>query len=214
MLILETELLPAERLCCGGEIGDLNLSLSDKDCESICRSVHRSSINVTTQENNNNVLSRWYRTPDRIHKYNPEAPNKCWRCNDAPGTMLHHIWGTCNTLQPFWTAVHELIKAVTSKELTFSPVKFLLHYSLGRRYAHEKSLTMHMLNAAKLCVSCHWRSTTTPLTREWFRRLNHIEEMEELISIVHDTLSKFTITGFDWICFKESDAYKAIVGPN
>lgn len=49
------------------------------------------------------------------------------------------------------------------------------------------------------CVSCYWHDI--PMIREWFRRINNMRDMEELINISQDRMSKFTATWFCWLDF-------------
>lgn len=42
---------------------NLNMEISDTQWEKIHRHIHKSSVNVTIQENSYKILSRWYRTP-------------------------------------------------------------------------------------------------------------------------------------------------------
>ena len=86
---------------------------------------------------------------------------------------------------------------VTTYTLDYSPAQYLLHHTHLTRPEYFKSLAMHMVNAARLCIPVHWRSTHTPTIGEWFSRISKIEEMEELIYISQERITKFTNT---WAC--------------
>lgn len=51
--------------------------------------IHKGSLNVSIQENGYKLKTRWYRTPDLIHKFSPLVSKWCWRCGGETGTFLH-----------------------------------------------------------------------------------------------------------------------------
>lgn len=50
-----------------------------------------------------------------------------------------------------------------------------LHHTVIPKKRYVKSLAMFMINAARHCIPCHWRSSTIPTKEEWYCRLNNIE---------------------------------------
>lgn len=186
---------------------ELELTLSTKEWENIYEHIHKGSVNVSAQENSYKIYSRWYKTPDRIHLYHPSVSPMCWRCNDDVGSLLH-IWWKCPRIQPFWTKVHEVIQHVTTYTLSFTPSQYLLHHSTISHHAYKKSLTLHLVNAAKQCIPIHWRSNTPPTMTEWFKRIEKISEMENLIHQAKDTPTKYGRTWACWIHFRESPKYQ------
>lgn len=59
---------------------DLQMTLTDEDWESIYNVEHKGSMNVVIQENGYKIITKWYRTPSRLHKFSPTIPNIRWRC--------------------------------------------------------------------------------------------------------------------------------------
>lgn len=149
----------------------------------------------------------WYRTPSRLHKFSPTIPNICWRCEKSVGTMLH-IWWECENIQPFWKEVHNLISHITTYILDCSPAQFLLHHTSLSKKSYFKSLAMHMVNAAKLCIPIHWRSKNAPTIREWLSRISNIKNIEELIHISQDRIQQFSTTWACWNHFTTSDHFR------
>lgn len=124
---------------------------------------------------------------------------------------MFHIWWDCDKIQPFWKEVHNLITHITTYSLDYTPAQFLLHYtSLGKK-TYYKSLAMHMVNAAKLCIPNHWRSKIAPSIKEWLMRISHIKHMEELIYTSQDRVHKFAFTWACWNHFTSSDQYRQYV---
>lgn len=143
-----------------------------------------------------------------MHKFSPSIPNICWRCEKAIESMIH-IWWECDSIQKFWSEVHSIIEHVTTYTLNYNPAQYLLHHTTLPKQDYHKSLAMHMVNAAGLCVPIQWRSTEIPSIREWLLRISKIEEMEELILTAHERIQKFTTTWACWTHFKTSHCYKS-----
>lgn len=74
-----------------------------------------------------------------------------------------------------------------------TPAQFLLHHSAHPIQSYRKSLVIHIINAAKLCISLHWGSSHVPPITESLKRIGEIAEMEELTCIAHDSPSKFSL---------------------
>lgn len=128
--------------------------------------------------------------------------------NNARGQKaLCFIWWDCDMLQPFWREVHELITQITTYTQDYNPAQFLLHHTTLPKKVYFKSLAMHMVNVARLCVPVHWRSTDIPSIREWLTRFTKIEEMGELIHTAHELIQTFTNTWACWAHFKTTEHF-------
>lgn len=163
-------------------------------------------MNVSTQENGYKIQSRWYCTPALLNRLYPSTPDKCWRCHKDKGTLLH-IWWSCPLIQTFWKEVCRITSQVTTYELNLTPAQFLLHHSPQPHRTYHKSLTMHMINAARQCIPIYWGSPQIPTVKEWFHRIRKTAEMEELIHISRDTPSKFSTKWACWVHFQTTPAY-------
>lgn len=181
---------------------ELTLDLTPTEWEHIFTLMHKGSINVTTQENRYKLFSKWYRTPDKIHHFHPSVPPTCWRCNASRGTLLH-IWWECPLIQPFWSEIHQLISQITTYTPDFSPARYLLHHTPGSPGSYKKSLTLHLINAANLCIPAHWRHPAPPTLEEWIRRVDRIANMEQLIAQAKDTPTKFQTTWACWLHYRQ-----------
>lgn len=146
----------------------VSISLTEENWENIFKTIHKGSTNVTTQENGFKIQSRWYRTPVLLHKFKPEIPEVCWRCHQERGTLLH-IWWSCPPLLHYWSDVHRITTQITSYSLDLTAAQFLLHHSPLPHTSCYKSLTMHMINAAKQCIPIHWYSKQVPISMCSFR---------------------------------------------
>lgn len=57
----------------------LGTELDEASWERINLNIFKGSLNVLTQEYGYKLKTRWYRTPDPIHKFAPVVPDCCWR---------------------------------------------------------------------------------------------------------------------------------------
>ena len=200
-------LLSSERSHWNSAVGS---EIDEENWDRIHLYIHKGSLNVSIQENGYKLKTRWYKTPDLLHKFSPSVSDQCWRCGKERGTFLH-IWWECPTLQPFWHKVHDVTKMVSSLPLEFCPAQYLLHFSKISKGGYFKSVAMHMINAARMCIPVHWRSTSPPSMAEWASRINRVAEMEELIYTASDNISKFTAIWNTWTTFKNSQSYKDLL---
>lgn len=123
----------------------------------------------------------------QLHKFHPTTCDMCLQCNQHSGRLLHVLW-TCPLLQPFWKEVHSIISQMTTYTLDYSPAEFLLHHMSLSHKTCFKSVAMHMVNAAKLCILLvHWGKTHAPSVSELFTCILKIMEMEELVSVTNDS---------------------------
>lgn len=107
---------------------DLNIDLTTEEWTHVHNHIHKGSLNISTQENRYKIFTKWYRTPDKIHKFHPNLPPLCWRCNASIGTLLH-IWWECPLIQIYWTEIHRLITQITTYTPDFTPAQYLLHHT-------------------------------------------------------------------------------------
>lgn len=60
--------------------------------QTIIRFSLKTSICTKIQELNYKILNRWYHTPQLLHRYIPSSTDRCWRCQQDEGTLLHIFW--------------------------------------------------------------------------------------------------------------------------
>lgn len=124
--------------------------------------IHKCSLNISVQETAYKICSSWYRTPVVL-------PNTCWRCQKDEGSLLH-IWWMCPLFRPFWEGVYKVL-FLTGTTPAFTPAQYLLHYEPHTTSYRTKSLTMHLINAARQCSTKYWRTQTCPSLRDWWVEL-------------------------------------------
>lgn len=86
--------------CISSWEADLDLTFSTAQKQRIIHFALKSSLCTKTQEMNFKLLTRWYLTPSRLHKCFPSSSDRCWRCGEEEGSLLHISW-SCPRLQNF-----------------------------------------------------------------------------------------------------------------
>lgn len=115
---------------------------------------------------------------------------------------LLHLWWSCALIQLFWKQVHNAIKTITGQTPAFTLVQYLLHDS-NSNYG-VKSLTMHLINAARQCLPQHWRSQNGTSLMDWRTKVLRIAEIERLIYAARDRISKYIATWASWVEYDTS----------
>lgn len=139
----------------------LRITITDSQWKRAFILAHKCSLSTRMQETAYKILTHWYTTPEKIHKWFPHSSDMCWRCNKDKGTLLH-IWWQCEQIVPFWNKVVEFIYKITETKLTLDTACCLLHISNFTLQKYKNSLSRHLLNAAKSLIPLYWKSTTTP----------------------------------------------------
>lgn len=154
--------------------------------------IHKGSINVSSQKNGYKIYSRWYRTPEKIHKYHPQVSPQCWRCDTAIGSLAH-IWWDCTILQPFWQEVHCLNNDLYLR-LHPSPVSAPRPYPTQPTKNHlHSTLSMRPNNVYHYTG----KASIPPL-------------LENLIHQAKETPTKYQTTWACWIHFRESTEFQTL----
>uniref|UniRef100_A0A8C5QKU6 Reverse transcriptase domain-containing protein n=1 Tax=Leptobrachium leishanense TaxID=445787 RepID=A0A8C5QKU6_9ANUR len=188
----------------------LDVVLSDAQWSKICELIHHCSVSSKTQETAYKVLSLWYRTPDKINRYDPQVPAQCWRCNGARGDMLH-IWWECPKLQPFWSRIHDILTVFTDPPPEFTPAAFLLHHNTYSVAAYKRTMAIRILNIAKALVPLYWLQLTPPPLSLWFTRMEELHTVEQLVFSASDRLPQYTAIWSSWILQSSSQAFQALL---
>lgn len=103
-------------------------------------------------------------------------------------------------------------KKITTYSLEFTPAQFLLHHQVSKDIPYHKSLAMMLINAAKMCIPKPWGTSKAPSVADWYKRINKIAGIEELISISQNSPHKFSSSWACWIHFWSSKDYSQMMG--
>lgn len=152
---------------------ELGVVLTDKQWERACILAHKCSLSTRTQETSYKLLTQWYATPAKLHKWFPQTSELCWRCEKACG-FLYHIWWECPLIASYWSDVGRIIWLITDTSLTLDAACCLLHVTTVSFKLYKNSLYKHLLSAAKALIPLFWKSTKVPSIRDWIHRIRDI----------------------------------------
>lgn len=129
--------------------GELKQGFTTAQIKKLIDSTHSTSISSQVQEMSYKLLGRWYRTPVRLAQIYPTVDVRCWRECGKKGTFLH-LWWSCPKIKVFWEAISPWVERLSSGPMELTPLNFLFHGTPMSIGSYKKSITPHLLNAAKL----------------------------------------------------------------
>lgn len=138
---------------------DLNRTFSPQQKQCILHFTYKPSICTKMKENNFKILTRWYKTPARLSKIFPASSDRCWRCEEERGTLLHVFW-TCPIIAQFWLKVKNIAQKFTDQQIPDDPAFFLLHVTASPAKSYKKinwhSQIMHSAEVENPTISDYW----------------------------------------------------------
>lgn len=188
----------------------LQKDITDNQWQTACSLAHKCSISTKLQETAYKLLTHWYITPYKLNKWSPEASDRCWRCEKEPGTLIH-IWWQCPALENFWTEVRDIIRQITETQINLDAACCLLHISNFPYKRYKKSLTIHLLNAAKALIPTRWKNTQAPSIKEWLRKVSEICRMEDFLAQTSDSIERYHKIWTPWLLFRFSSTHDSLM---
>lgn len=70
---------------------ELNVELSEQQWQRACILAHKCSLSTRMQETGYKLLTQWYTTPTKLHKWYPQSSELCWRCKKAKRHSFPHM---------------------------------------------------------------------------------------------------------------------------
>lgn len=117
--------------------------------------MHKGSINVSAQESGFKIFSRCITRCSECIKFPPQYHPTA---GDVRILMVHYYisYGPAPTSNLFEN------KFTVLPLIEISPAQMLLHHSKIPKSRYHKSLALHLLNAAKMCIPALWKDTSPP----------------------------------------------------
>ena len=126
-------------------------------------------------------------TPDVLHAIYPNTSDRCWRCQQDKGMLIHVYW-SCPMIVPFWNSVQQLLGRLLDKTLPLTPKVYLLGLPPPNTPAPYRKLTRHILTAARCLVTLHWKRSVPPPPEALYARIKDVELMEKMTARMLDRL--------------------------
>lgn len=190
---------------------ELGSPITDSQWERVCILSHKCSLSTRMQETAYKMLTHWYATPEKIHKWYPQTSDTCWRCGKEKGTLLHNWWH-CEVLLPFWSKVRNVIYQITETKLKLDAACCLLHISNFSFKKYKNSLSRHLINAANSLIPLFRKSTSIPTVKDWLHKVSYICEMKDTKAQSTDIIERYHKTWSPWFVYRHSRAYEELVG--
>lgn len=162
---------------------------------------------------NYKLLTRWHYTPVVLHKTFPQTSPLCsWGCGER--ATHAQIWWYCPLIRPYWLAILHWAKEIQGYEIPNDPWVILLHCTGSPAGAYKKSITLHLLNAAKALIPRYWKQPTIPSLRQWLMEVDHTYYMEYLTYSLRNKSDLVKKIWSCWFAFKYTSAYTDIMSQN
>ena len=193
-------------------IQDLQEDILVEDWGIICSKVHTQTSNTRLTLIQCNWIMRTYITPVKLNKFDPNIPDRCYKCNIHQGTLYHCLW-ECDETQRFWSSVKQYISQMTSSPVPLSPKLCILNIypancSLSNR--QRKMVDLCLLQARRSIGLC-WKNDGCPSLGHWLKNLTSSLALEKLAYIVRKKASQFyDIWEMFWEFVKNGDIEEAL----
>lgn len=147
--------------------------------------------------------------PSVLQSYYPEASDRCWRCQEQRGMLLHNFW-FCLKLEHSWKEVPRLTQKFGDYAVPEDTTFFLLHLWEIPVRIYKKSVLCHLLDAAKVCIAQRWRDPHPPISF-WLNKVEDINTLEDLVLSVHNRQERYSKTWTHWNTFVYSEESEALL---
>lgn len=160
--------------------GDLNAEISTQEWGKACTEAQVQTANTSLKLLQYNWLMRTYLTPVKLHRFNANIPDLCFKCNLLQGTFIHCIW-ECNKIRTFWGEVISMIDKILSIKVPMEPKIIILGLyppDLHWRREESKLITMSILQAKRL-LGLYWKKTERPSMGTWIKKMVQCMSLEK-----------------------------------
>lgn len=192
---------------------DLHKDLTETQKSTILILSDTSSISSKLIEVNYKLLTRWHYTPEVLHRTFLETSPFCWRCCGERASHAH-VWWYCPIIRPYWLTILYWIKEIQGSEVSNDPWMVLLHCTDKPIGSYKRSITPHLLNAAKALIPRYWKKPMAPTLCQWLMAVDQIYYMEDLTYSLRNKTELIKNIWSCWVAFKYMSAYAELMASN
>lgn len=98
---------------------DWGTEFSSEEWLDMLQNMHKCTRSIAMKETVVKLHTRWYLSPDRVHKFYPGVPGTCFRGCQSSGTLLHTFW-SCPHLQHIWNQAASRVAQITGSMITLT----------------------------------------------------------------------------------------------
>lgn len=167
---------------------DLQMEIPEQMWKEIWNSPANRSRNYSVRLQSFKLITRWYFTPEKLHKINPALSSQCWKKCGHIGSYFH-CWWECPIIQAFWEEIAGIISDITSVNISVSP-KLVLFDMIEEVTATraQKELISKLLAAACLTIAVGWKDSGPPQIQTWYDKIWDLFILEKLTQVTQATL--------------------------
>ena len=171
---------------------DLQDNVTEEEWSKACFLAQTQSVNTNSKLLQYKWISRLYITPAKLHHFNPNIPDTCFKCKDQKGTLFHCMWECQKTLS-FWSKVVDLASQISGRKVPLSPKLCLLNIYPEDFTTSKKirSLLNICFLEAKRCIALSWKSDTPCATSQWLKGMTSYLALEKISYTTKNRLDKF-----------------------
>lgn len=110
-----------------------------------------------------------------------------------------------------WREIIQLIKEMTTKEISEEPWMCLFHGTVGSIKQYKESFIPHLLNAAKSQIPRYWQEIESPTIKDWIGKVEATYNMEDLRYSGEEEIEGVINRWKDWKVFKKTRRYAEVI---
>lgn len=165
----------------------------DGDWQDMINNMHKCTRSVSIKETVLKLHTRWYYTPERLHRIYPLVSGTCFRgCQDR-GTLLHTFW-SCKALDTVWNKTTSLIRLLSGISLTLTCQMCLLFAALPGVPLPLQKLIHTLFSAVQWAIALNWKRPRVT----WSQVISRMESIRSMERIHHTLMDSIHIFDQKW----------------
>ncbi len=107
---------------------DLQADITEEEWQIACLKAQTQTMRTHLRLLQYKWLSRQYITPVKLHHFNPNIPDTCYKCTQENGTLFHCMC-ECTKVNCFWVKILNIISQIIGKVIPLIQVVYITYLS-------------------------------------------------------------------------------------
>ncbi|CAH2219459.1 Hypothetical predicted protein [Pelobates cultripes] len=150
------------------------------------------------------LTMRWYLVPTKLAHIYPGSDDRCWRCHNCEGSLLHIFW-SCPHITTLWQEIHTLLYKILGVTVPLTPDCFLLHIFPDTLPGETVVFAIHCLMATKTAIAHRWKFPLSPSLSEILGRLDSTHAYERMASRLTSSQTKYRSRWQVWVDYRKGE---------
>ena len=171
---------------------DLQEDITEEEWSEAYTLAHSQTINTNSKLLQYKWLNRLYITPAKLHRFNPNIPDTCFKCKHDKGSLFHCMWECPHSLL-FWKKVIEVASQIIKEEVPLKPKLCLLHiYPEDFTPSNDVQRLLNIcFLEAKRCLAKEWKTEASCVLAQWLKGMCFYFALERISYTTKGKLDKF-----------------------